>query len=187
VAPCGPHRVGIGRLWVTPIPYDVSTSFGVSAVAAARQLPSGVAPTRTPTSAHHELSLLFRDHRRDPAPSRRRSGMANDASSPGLSPPYDTSQVGGPVRPGIPPRSRATYEVWLPPSRPMTTVPTDARRRRSVPGIHPSRCSPHHDGSPFRGPCPLDVHRAFRPSDLDGRGQPLRATPDAIASRALFP
>lgn len=168
------HLGDIGRAWVAPLPFDVSTPFGSSASAAASQPPHGVAPIRIPRDAHHELSLLFRDHHRDSAPSfAAQARPPDDASSPGLSFPYDTCQIDRPVRLKLPLQSRATCEVWLPPSRPLTIDPTDTRRHRSVPGIHPSRCSPHHDRSPFRGPYPLDVRRAFQPSDLDGRGQLL--------------
>jgi len=72
--------------------------------------------------------------------------------------PSTQSQASGSVcRQRIPPPPRVTYEVWLPPSRrPPPALPT-RQARRSVPGLHPSRLSPHRDWYPSRGPCLLAV------------------------------
>jgi hypothetical protein len=112
------------------------------------------------------------DHR-DPMPFRRLPGMSNDTSSPGLSLPFDTCRLCGcGCRQRIPPPSRATYGVWLPPSRrPPPSLPA-RQARRSVHGLHPSRISPHRDRYPSQGPLPSCRYR-LHPTFPEGDGDNL--------------
>jgi hypothetical protein len=76
------------------------------------------------------------------------------AASPGLSRPTTHARPADPrVMQRIPPLLRAACGVWLPPSRPPPPVlPTP--KRRSVPGLDPSRCSPRARAVPLSGSLP---------------------------------
>jgi hypothetical protein len=140
---------GPGRLWVSVRPLGVSTPLGWSSSEPSdRPKPSGGPPCAFVPLQRRVLT----------APHRGEHGSSRDASFPGL--PFPTTHAGS-ADPlcwwqRIPPPPRATYGVWLPPSRPAPPI-LPMPKHRSVPGIRPPRRSPRRERCPSRGPCPPDV------------------------------
>jgi hypothetical protein len=130
--------------------------------------PAGLRHTRRPTSrssraAPRGLSLPFGAHHRDPAPSRRLPGTSDDASSHGLSSPYDTSRTGGPVLDGGSLRRRVPRTGFGYPLRDIHHRPSRRLRVGASMGFTLQGLLLERDRYPSRGPCPPDVTRCSRP------------------------
>jgi hypothetical protein len=173
---CGPPRTPARRPRAdtgSARPVRRSSSLGHSACAPSLRRSGG-----RPSMDFHSPPKL--DHR-DPVTSRRLPGCQTALPLLGFLRPTTRSQAGGSVcRRRIPPPPRAACGVWLPPSRPTPPALPARLARRSVPGLHPSRVSPHRDRYPSRGPCPPVVAGCARASPEENANDPA-------AFRAFFP
>jgi len=146
----GHEHTRLGWVLVPPSPYGVPT-----ALRAFRgcTVPPAEAVGRPSMDLRSPAEFITGTPRR-PAAQRPKAmtGMADDASSPGLSLPYGT--VSGRwtrLRRQIPLPARTACGVWLPPARhPPPTLPTLSCR--SAHGLHPSRRSPRSRSVPLSGP-----------------------------------
>lgn len=142
----GHKRACLGWSWVPPGPYDVFTPFGHS--------------TGTPSHGRSR-GRPFLDFRspaeldqRDPAPSRRLRGMADDASSPGLSVPYDTCRAGGCVPMADPSVTARHVRGLATPFATSTTGPADATSAPERPWASPFKDFPSLRSVPLSGSLP---------------------------------
>jgi hypothetical protein len=119
------------------------------------RLPAG----RSRREALPGLSLPFRAHHRDPAPSRRFPGSSDDADSPGLCRPYDTVSGGQirSVRRQIPLPPRVNVRGLVTPLATCTAHPTGVVHTGASMGFTLQGVPLAHDRYPSRGPCPLGV------------------------------
>jgi hypothetical protein len=172
----GLKRTYLGRVWVAPGPYGVSTPFRHSASAPSPPPKRQGGPPWT--SAPLQSSITGTPRR--PATRRRQVrrhflSWTSCALRHSLR-PADPLAGGGSLRHRVP-RAGFGYplrDVHHRPSR-------HAEAYRSVLGLHPSRSSPRHDRCPSRSPCPPVV----TPPQLSLPGG-QRATTMA-GFRALFP
>jgi hypothetical protein len=170
----GHKRTHLGRVWVAPDPYGVSTPLGHSASAPTRSRSCRRPPMdfRSPTELDH----------RDPVPSRRLPGMSDDTSSPGLLAPYDTvsdrrirSSAADPSATACRVRGLAT------PFATCTTGPPDATSASERPWASPFKEFPSPRSVPLSEPVPSCRYRT-------ATAPPRRAASATVAGfRVLFP
>jgi len=143
-------------------------------------LPNRLAPDGGPPFAFAPLqrSIAALPHR--PA---GRTGRSDDASSPGLSCPTTHDGMTDPRGDGgSTPRPACRARGFSTPFAASTDIPLDARRRRSVHGLPPSRPSPHARSVLLSEPMPSGRYpRRFAapPWGADGRGRLQGLVPGA--------
>jgi hypothetical protein len=129
-------------------------------------LPSRLAPDGGPPCAFAPLqrSITAPPH----GPAGPKTGMSDDASSPGLLDPSTRHGTADPSIRGASCPAACRVRGLGTSFAASTAVPLDALRRRSVHGLHPSRPSPRADGCRSRGPCPPVVPRVGSPRPHGG-------------------
>ena len=142
------------------------------------RLPSRLAPDGGPpcTFALLQRPIATPPHR----PADPKTGLPDDASSPGLSCPTTRAGAVDPRSAGLPAPLRAASEVWLPPSRrPPPPLPTPEGVGASM-GFPLQGLAPRVDRRPSRAPCPRVVGRVDSP-------RPHGERADAVDFRASLP
>jgi len=170
----GHKRTLLGRVWVAPGLYGVSTPLRHSASAPSCSRSCGRPPMdfRSPTELDH----------RDPVPSRRLPGKSDDTSSPGLLGPYDTVSDRWTRLPAADPSATACRVRGLAtPCATYTTGPPDATSASERPWASPFKGFPSSRSVLLSEPVPSCRYRA-------AAAPPRRAASATVAGfRVLFP